>query len=70
MHTKIISEFGDNAFNDAFENSVFDGCKGELNNDYHFAYLIAHIAHHFKFYGAGLKLILDLAVMLKKEILI
>ena len=67
VHTKIISEFGDNAFNDAFENSVFDGCKGELNNDYHFAYLIAHIAHHFKFYGAGLKLILDLAVMLKKR---
>lgn len=67
VHTKIISEFGDDAFNDAFENSVFDGFSGELNDDYHFAYLIAHIAHHFKFYGAGLKLILDLAVMLKKR---
>lgn len=67
VHTKIISEFGDNAFSDAFENSVFDGFKGELNDDYHFAYLIAHIAHHFKFYGAGLKLILDLAVVLKKR---
>lgn len=67
VHTKIISEFGDDAFNDTFENSVFDGFKGELNDDYHFAYLIAHIAHHFKFYGAGLKLILDLAVMLKKR---
>lgn len=67
VHTKIISEFGDNAFSDAFDNSVFDGFKGELNDDYHFAYLIAHIAHHFKFYGAGLKLILDLAVMLKER---
>lgn len=67
VHTKIISEFGDNAFCDAFENAVFDGFKGKLNDDYHFAYLIAHIAHHFKFYGAGLKLILDLAVMLKKR---
>lgn len=66
VHTKIISEFGDNAFDDAFDNAVFNGFKGELNNDYHFAYLIAHIAHHFKFYGAGLKLILDLAVMLNK----
>ena len=27
--------------------------------------MIAHMAHHFKFYGAGIKLILDLAVMLK-----
>lgn len=67
VHTKIISEFGDEAFRDAFENAVFNGFKGELYDDYHFAYLIAHIAHHFKFYGAGLKLILDLAVMLNKR---
>ncbi len=67
VHTKIISEFGDNAFDDAFNHAVFDGFKGELNDDYHFAYLIAHIAHHFKFYGAGLKLILDLAVVMKKR---
>ena len=67
VHTRIIGEFGDDAFNDAFENSFFDGFKGRLNDDYHFAYLIAHIAHHFKFYGAGLKLILDLAVMLNKR---
>lgn len=67
VHTKLISEFGDNAFNDAFDNALFDGFKGELDDDYHFAYLIAHIAHHFKFYGAGLKLILDLAVVLKER---
>ena len=65
VHTRIISEFGDDAFNDAFENSVFDGYKGALNDDYHFAYLIAHTAHHFKFYGAGIRHVLDLAVMQK-----
>lgn len=66
VHTKIIREFGEKAFSDAFENAEFDGCKGKLEDSYHFAYLIAHIAHHFRFYGAGLKLILDLAIMLCK----
>lgn len=65
LHTKMLPE-ADNAFCDAFDNAVFDGNTGMLDNNYHFAYLIAHLAHHFKFYGAGIKLILDLAVMLKK----
>lgn len=66
VHTRIISEFGDDAFNDAFENAVMDGNEGRLDDTYHFAYLIAHAAHHFRFYGAGLKMVLDLAVMLKR----
>ena len=70
LHTKIISDkFGchnlDNAFSDVFDNICYNGCVGKMDDDYHFAYLIAHIAHHFWFYGAGAKMILDLAVMLK-----
>lgn len=67
VHTQIISEFGDNAFTDAFDNAVFDGCTGVLNDDYHMAYLIAHTAHHFKFYGAGIRHVLDLAVIQKNK---
>ena len=67
VHTRIISEFGDNAFADAFDNAVFDGMTGVLNDNYHTAYLIAHTAHHFKFYGAGIRHILDLAVIQKNK---
>lgn len=67
VHTRIISEFGDNAFKDAFENAEFDGYKGILNDNYHMAYLISHIAHHFKFYGAGIRHVLDLAVFQQKK---
>lgn len=70
MHTKIISgkvgsSNAEACFSNAMEHAVFDGCRGTLQPDYHFAYLITHLAHHFWFYGAGVKLILDLAVMLK-----
>ncbi|MCM1114706.1 MAG: nucleotidyltransferase family protein [Clostridium sp.] len=67
VHTKIISEFNADVFSDAMSHAVFDGACGRLEDNYHFAYLIAHIAHHFKFYGAGMKLILDLAIMLSKR---
>lgn len=72
LHTKIISDkFGchnlDNAFSDVFDNICYNGCVGKMDDDYHFAYLIAHIAHHFWFYGAGAKMILDLAVILKEK---
>ncbi len=70
VHTKIISgkvgsSNAENGFSDAIENAEFNGYKGFLKPEYHFAYLITHIAHHFWFYGAGVKLIIDLAVMLK-----
>lgn len=67
VHTHIISEFGDNAFIDAFDNAVFADYTGTLNDDYHMAYLIVHTAHHFKFYGAGIRHILDLAVIQKNR---
>jgi hypothetical protein len=46
-------------FCNAFDYAVFDGFEGTFDNNFHFAYLIAHTAHHFKFYGAGIKLILS-----------
>ena len=72
VHTKIISgKVGEsaleNAFSDAIRHASFDGTRGRLNDDYHLSYLIAHLAHHFWFYGAGVKMILDIAVMLKKS---
>ncbi|MGN1202283.1 MAG: nucleotidyltransferase family protein, partial [Eubacterium sp.] len=67
VHTRIISEFGDRAFDDAFANARFDNCTGTLDDDYHLAYLIAHTAHHFKFYGAGIRHVLDLAVLQKER---
>ncbi len=70
MHTRIISgkvgnAYAEEGFIDAVDNAVYIGSTGVLEKNYHFAYLIAHIAHHFWFYGAGIKLILDLAVMQK-----
>ncbi|MBE6741812.1 MAG: hypothetical protein E7570_05850 [Ruminococcaceae bacterium] len=67
VHTKIISgkvgnSNAEECFLDAMEHAEFDSFRGKLDDSYHFAYLLTHIAHHFWFYGAGIKLILDLAV--------
>jgi hypothetical protein len=67
MHTKIISgkvgsSNAENCFLDAISHADFTTYSGTLEPDYHLAYLITHIAHHFWFYGAGIKMILDLAV--------
>lgn len=69
MHTKIVSgkvgsANAESNFLDAIEHGIFEGYNGILEPEYNFAYLLTHIAHHFWFYGAGAKLILDLAVML------
>lgn len=70
MHTNLLNETIDNKqvidyFSDAVNKAYFDGLCGKFDDTFHFEYLVAHIAHHFRFYGAGIKLILDLAVMLK-----
>ncbi len=70
VHSKIINgkvgnANAENCFLDAMENGIFNGYRGNLSPEYHFAYLLTHIAHHFWFYGAGVKMILDLAVMLQ-----
>lgn len=67
MHTKIVSgkvgsSNAEGCFLDAIDNAEFNGYRGTLDANYHLAYLITHIAHHFWFYGAGIKMILDLAV--------
>ena len=72
VHTKIISgkvgsSNAETCFLDAIDNADFEGYCGKLGNSYHFAYLLTHIAHHFWFYGAGIKLILDLAAFLRSE---
>jgi hypothetical protein len=63
VHSRLTSEFGKNAFADAFDNATFDGFGGTLDDSYHFAYLIAHLANHLKCAGAGIRLVLDLAIM-------
>lgn len=70
MHTKIVSgkvgsSNAEECFLDAIDNADFNGYRGTLDANYHFAYLLTHIAHHFWFYGAGIKLIFDLAVYQK-----
>lgn len=67
IHTKLINHYDEEPFCNAFDYAVFDGFEGTFDNNFHFAYLIAHTAHHFKFYGAGIKLIVDLAIMLKNS---
>lgn len=67
VHTEIITEFGKDSFSDAFENSVFDGVQGQLEDNYHFAYLIAHTANHLKYTGAGVRFVLDLAIMQREK---
>lgn len=69
VHTKLFSEFCDTELNDAFDNAAFNGVEGRFDDSYHFAYLIAHTANHLKYTGAGIRFVLDLAVMqIKREI--
>lgn len=67
VHTKMSGEYGEYAFSDAFDNAEFDGAVGKFDDSYHFAYLIAHIANHLRYAGAGIGLLLDLAVMLRER---
>ena len=62
---KVGSSSAEELFSDAISHAEFNGMRGEFDASYHFAYLITHIAHHFWFNGAGVRHILDLAVMLK-----
>ena len=66
-HTKIISgKVGSSNAEECFADAADNAENGRLNAEYHFVYLIAHLAHHFWFYGAGIKMILDLAVFQKR----
>lgn len=68
MHTCLLHEELDKEstikyFNTAMEHATFNGFQGEFDPLFHFEYLIAHMAHHFYFHGAGIRFIIDLAVM-------
>lgn len=62
VHTRLADNF-----ENAFDNADFNGFEGRLNNEYHLAYLIAHIAKHLKHHGAGIRLLMDIAYMLKEN---
>lgn len=70
VHTSLVNgKTGNNCaieyFSNAIDKAHFNGFEGRFDDNYHFEYLIAHLAHHFFFYGAGIRMVLDLAVMLK-----
>lgn len=70
VHTSILNgNTGRNRakeyFADAMEHAEFNGFEGRLSDAYHFEFLIAHLAQHFVDFGAGIRMILDLAVMQK-----
>lgn len=67
IHIRLTNEFDCPAFDNAFEIAEFNGNEGRLEDTCHFAYLIAHTAGHLKFTGAGLRFVLDLAVMLRSK---
>lgn len=72
VHTKIVSgKVGsvnaEEYFSNAMQYAKFDEYCGVLEDEYHFCYLLTHIAHHFWFYGAGMKMILDLAVFQRSK---
>lgn len=66
VHRKLDEKYCE-AFDDAFERAVFKDAEGRFEDDYHLAYLIAHTAKHFRDYGAGIRLVLDIAFMLKEK---
>ena len=72
VHTKIVSgkvgsTNAEEYFSNAMQYAKFDEYCGDLEDEYHFGYLLTHIAHHFWFYGAGVKMILDLAVFQRSK---
>ena len=71
MHTRLVngkvgSKNAEDYFTDAIDHAEFSGYAGHFEPNYYTAYLITHIAHHFWFYGAGIKMILDLAIVIRK----
>lgn len=60
IHTSLINgKIGNSTADEFFENAIqkaeFNGCEGRLLPQYHFEYILAHLAHHFGNCGAGIK---------------
>ncbi|MGN1318700.1 MAG: nucleotidyltransferase family protein, partial [Lachnospirales bacterium] len=45
---------------------VMKGCSFELNNNFHFIYMMLHTMKHFYGEGCGVRMILDIALFVKK----
>lgn len=71
MHTRIASKLSQNGFDyrnffsDAMEHTEKSGNYLFLRREYHFCFLIYHIAKHLYSTGAGIRMILDIAVFLR-----
>lgn len=67
LHTSLTANPDDEVFGNALSHASFNGCEGSFDDSFHFAYLIAHTAHHLKYTGAGIRFVLDLAFMLSRK---
>lgn len=72
IHSQIIEKnlFDDidyiSYFNNNFENAVLiKDYTYEFNHEYHFLYIMVHMAKHFKFSGCGVRMLLDIAAFVK-----
>lgn len=72
IHTSVInSNITDkydlkSYFSDNFKYVInVEKCTYEFKPEYHFIYLIAHMAKHFKFSGCGVRLLLDIPFFVK-----
>ena len=66
IHTRLVDDLKNNIYSNALESAEFDGYRGVLNNNLHLAYLINHTANHLRNSGAGIRFVLDIAVMLRE----
>jgi len=67
VHEEIWNSFDYREyFKSAFDNSVVrSGYTLELKKEYHFIFMIYHIAKHFESEGCGIRMIMDIAVFVK-----
>lgn len=55
-------------FKDMWKHIVpIDGCTYQFSPDYHFIYLLTHIAKHIYGSGAGIRMYMDIALFIKKH---
>jgi len=72
LHESLVHEEMWNSFDygqyfkSAFDNTVVrNGYTLELKKEYHFIFMIYHIAKHFESEGCGIRMIMDIAVFVK-----
>ena len=71
MHTRIAWKLSQNGFDyrnffsDAIEHTEKSGNYIFLRREYHFCFLIYHIAKHLYYTGAGIRMFLDIAIFLR-----